>query len=112
MAEVATLPAPSAEWKGDSDANPNFKSLGKLSGPVMRKIEPFGAQFLAYARRKRHGRTFSEDDRIQALSKVKKSEDDDNGEISEPEDPLMLARDAKDWKVRFILEIELSGRTC
>ncbi len=26
-------------------------------------------------------------------------EDDDAGEISEPEDPLMLQRDAKDWKV-------------
>jgi hypothetical protein len=37
----------------------------------------------------------------EALSKVKKSEDDDDGEISEPEDPLMLARDAKDWKVRI-----------
>jgi len=99
MAQVATIPPPSTDWKGDSEANPHFKSLGKLSAPINRKIEPYGAQFLAYARRKRHGRTFSEDDRIQALSKVKKSEDDDDGEISEPEDPLMLARDAKDWKV-------------
>jgi hypothetical protein len=30
---------------------------------------------------------------------VKKVEDGDDGEISEPEDPLMLQRDAKDWKV-------------
>ena len=30
---------------------------------------------------------------------MKKVEDDDAGEISEPEDPLMLQRDAKDWKV-------------
>ena len=37
----------------------------------------------------------------EALSKVKKSEDDDDGEISEPEDPMMLAREAKDWKVRL-----------
>lgn len=105
MAQVETIPPPSAEWKGDSDANPNFRALGKISPPVMRKIEPFGAQFLAYARRKRHGRTFSEDDRIQALSKVKKSEDEDDGEISEPEDPLMLARDAKDWKVGFCRDL-------
>ncbi|OAG37144.1 hypothetical protein AYO21_08679 [Fonsecaea monophora] len=89
---------PTESWKGDGDDSPNFRSLGKLSPPVMRKIEPFGAQFLAYARRKRHGRTFSEDQRLEALKKVKKSEDDDDGEISEPEDPLMLARDAKDWK--------------
>jgi hypothetical protein len=31
---------------------------------------------------------------------VKKVENEDDGEISEPEDPLMLQRDAKDWKVR------------
>ena len=48
---------------------------------------------------KRHHRTFSEDERIQAQENVKKVEDDDAGEISEPEDPLMLQRDAKDWKV-------------
>lgn len=47
---------------------------------------------------KRHSRTFSEDDRIQAQQNVKKVEDDDSGEISEPEDPMMLSRDAKDWK--------------
>ena len=48
---------------------------------------------------KRHHRTFSEDERIQAQENVKKVEDDDSGEISEQEDPLMLQRDAKDWKV-------------
>lgn len=48
---------------------------------------------------KRHRRTFSEDDRIQAQENVKKVEDDDAGEISEPEDQMMLQRDAKDWKV-------------
>jgi hypothetical protein len=52
---------------------------------------------------KRHHRTFSEDDRIQAQENVKKIENDDDGEISEPEDPLMLQRDAKDWKVRIPL---------
>lgn len=53
---------------------------------------------MAFARRKRLGRTFSEDDRIQAQNKVKKVEDEDLGEISEDEDPMMLARDAKDWR--------------
>lgn len=88
-------------WKGDNPENPNFKAIGKLSAPVMRKIEPSGPAYLAYARRKLKGRTFSEDDRIEALSKVKKIEDNDDGEISEPEDPMMLQRDAKDWKVRY-----------
>jgi len=62
----------------------------------------FRPHFLAHARRARHKRTFSEDDRIQAQENVKKVEDEDSGEISEPEDPLMLSRDAKDWKVRLL----------
>ncbi|KAJ9496741.1 Zuotin [Exophiala xenobiotica] len=98
MADGEIIPPPPADWKGESDANPNFRALSSLSPPVNRKIEPYGASFLAYARRKRHGRTFSEDDRIQAAAKAKRVEDDDDGEISEPEDPMMLARDAKDWR--------------
>lgn len=31
---------------------------------------------------------------------MKKVDEDDLGEISEPEDPQMLLRDAKEWKVR------------
>ena len=38
---------------------------------------------------------------------MKKVEDDDVGEISEPEDPMMLQRDAKDWKVRSCYNIAL-----
>ena len=38
---------------------------------------------------------------------MKKVEDDDVGEISEPEDPLMLQRDAKDWKVSMITHISI-----
>ena len=64
--------------------------------------EPVGAHFLAYARRKRFKRTFSEDERIQAAENVKKVEDQDDGEISEPEDPVMLQRDAKQWKVSLL----------
>jgi hypothetical protein len=48
---------------------------------------------------KRHRRTFSEDERIQAQERVKRVEDEEDNEISEPEDPIMLSRDAKDWKV-------------
>ncbi|KAL8243844.1 hypothetical protein R6Q59_010102 [Mikania micrantha] len=86
------------DWKGTSDNNPNFRAVASLSPPEMRKVEPFGAQFLAFARRKRHGRTFSEDERIQAQSKVKKIEEQDDDEFSEAEDPAMLQRDAKDWR--------------
>jgi len=89
------LPVLPEGWTAEKD----FKAVGTLSPATERSIEPVGPHFLAHARRARHKRTFSEDDRIQAQHNVKKVEDDDAGEISEPEDPSMLLRDAKDWKV-------------
>jgi DnaJ family protein C protein 2 len=89
------LPVLPAGWAGEKD----FKAVNSLSAPVHREIEAVGPHFLAHARRKRHKRTFSEDERIQAAENVKKVEDTDDGDISETEDPLMLQRDAKDWKV-------------
>lgn len=47
---------------------------------------------------KRHKRTFSEDERIQAQESVKKTESESDADLDETEDPLMLSRDAKDWK--------------
>lgn len=90
-----SLPALPEGWAADKD----FKPLGKLSASTERSIEPIGPHFLAHARRSRHKRTFSEDDRLQAQERAKKVEVDDDGEISEPEDPMMFTRDAKDWKV-------------
>ncbi|RKF79719.1 Zuotin [Golovinomyces cichoracearum] len=75
-----------------------FKALGSISAVTQRTLEPVGPQFLAHALRAHHKRTFSEDDRIQAQKNIKKTEDDENGDISEPEDPSMLLRSAKDWK--------------
>lgn len=89
------LPVLPEGWSAEKD----FKSISSLSAATQRSIEPVGPHFLAHARRARHKRTFSEDDRIQAQENAKKVEDDDSGEISEPEDPSMLLRDAKDWKV-------------
>lgn len=113
------LPVLPEGWAAEKD----FKVVGSLSPATPRNLEPVGPYFLAHARRvcyslalrtceffffffafltsfkKRHHRTFSEDERIQAQENVKKVEDGDDGEISEPEDPLMLQRDAKDWKV-------------
>lgn len=94
--EAFKLPSVPEGWSAEKD----FKPLGKLSPATQRNIEPVGAQFLAEARRKRHKRTFSEDERMQAQEKVRKTEDEDDGEISDNEDPVMLQRDAKDWKVR------------
>ena len=95
--ETLRLPTIPEGWSAEKD----FKPLGKLSPATQRNIEPVGAHFLAEARRKRHKRTFSEDEREQAHQRAKPIEDGDAGEISEPEDPVMLQRDAKDWKVRF-----------
>merc|ERR1712098_672533 len=91
---ILPLPILPQGWTAEKD----FKAIGSLSAATQRSIEPVGPHFLAHARRARHKRTFSEDDRIQAQENVKKVEDDDSGEISEPEDPSMLLRDAKDWK--------------
>ncbi|OJJ50638.1 hypothetical protein ASPZODRAFT_126537 [Penicilliopsis zonata CBS 506.65] len=91
-----TLPALPEGWSADKD----FKAVGSVSAATQRNLEPVGPHFLAHARRKRHQRTFSEDERIQAQQNVKKTEEDEDDEISEPEDPMMLSRDAKDWKAQ------------
>ena len=52
---------------------------------------------------KRHKRTFSEDERIQAQANVKNVEEEDPDDIDEPEDKVLLQSQAKDWKVCFRL---------
>lgn len=90
------LPGLPEGWNADKD----FKAIGSLSGATQRSIEPVGPHFLAHARRARHKRTFSEDDRIQAEQNAKNVEDGEESEMSEDEDPMMLQSVAKDWKVR------------
>jgi DnaJ homolog subfamily C member 2 len=53
-------------WKGDP-GNPNFKTLGTLSPPIMRQIEPAGPHFLAFARRVSHFESNSSMPRLQIL---------------------------------------------
>ncbi|KAF7591096.1 hypothetical protein BBP40_001995 [Aspergillus hancockii] len=89
-----SLPSLTEGWTAEKD----FKAVGTVSAATQRNVEPVGPHFLAHARRKRHQRTFSEDERLQAQQNVKKTEEDDDDTISEPEDPMMLSRDAKDWK--------------
>ncbi|KAM0450569.1 hypothetical protein ACHAPV_004823 [Trichoderma viride] len=98
ISQVVTLPLPALPegWSAEKD----FKAVGKLSGAVQRSIEPVGPHFLAHARRARHKRTFSEDDRIQAQESAKNVEDLDDGEESEAEDPMLLQLQAKDWKTQ------------
>ncbi|KAF1826693.1 DnaJ-domain-containing protein [Dissoconium aciculare CBS 342.82] len=94
---TATLPTLPSGWSADKD----FKAVGHLSAPVSRPIEPVGPHYLAHARRKQHKRTFSEDERIQAAEQVKKTQDDGpDDDFDEDEDPMMLQREAKDWKAQ------------
>lgn len=88
------LPSLQQGWSTEKD----FRPISKPTGATQRTIEPVGPHFLSHARRARHKRTFSEDDRIQAQERAKKIEENDDSEISEPEDPMMLQQDAKDWK--------------
>ncbi|KIH87653.1 hypothetical protein SPBR_04986 [Sporothrix brasiliensis 5110] len=103
MAAATTLiadryvPSLPAGWSAEGD----IKRIKSLSAGTHRSLEPVGPQYLAHARRVRHNRTFSEDDRIEAEARAKKvNADDDDGDISEPEDPSLLLREAKDWKTQ------------
>ncbi|ANB12396.1 zuotin [Sugiyamaella lignohabitans] len=93
---VSTLPQLPADWS----APEGFSATATFSSPVKRQVEPVGPGFLAHARRTLRGRTWSEDEKIQAQQNVKKVEDDNNDDLveDEPEDPEMLKRDPKDWK--------------
>ncbi|QIW94570.1 hypothetical protein AMS68_000088 [Peltaster fructicola] len=91
---AAALPSIPDGWSAEKD----FKAIAPLSAPTSRAIEPVGPHFLAHARRKRHKRTFSEDERIQAASQVKKTEVEEKDDFDEDEDPMLLQREAKDWK--------------
>lgn len=92
------IPSLPSGWSAEGD----IKRIKSLSAGTHRSLEPVGPQYLAHARRVRHNRTFSEDDRIEAEARAKKvNNGDDDGDISEPEDPSLLLREAKDWKVRY-----------
>ncbi|KAK9446781.1 DnaJ domain-containing protein [Limtongia smithiae] len=91
---AAVLPAPAAERL----AQDAFVAHAKLTPFVTRTIEPVGPQYLAHARRALRGRTWSEDERIEAESAVKNVEADVVSEDEEEEDPATLARDPKEWK--------------
>jgi DnaJ homolog subfamily C member 2 len=79
-----------------------FRRLTSFAAARELALEPVGPHFLAHARRKRHNRTFSEDEKHQAEVHALSLEDKSGNvsEDSEPEDEEMLMRDPKEWKVR------------
>ncbi|KAK9366357.1 DnaJ domain-containing protein [Lipomyces kononenkoae] len=91
---VAVLPPLPADR---TDKDP-FISYSQLSAFTVRSLEPVGPQYLSHARRALRGRTWSEDERIQAQINVKVVDEEAVSDDEEPEDPVMLSRDPKDWK--------------
>lgn len=66
-----------------------------------RVLEPVGPGFFAYARRKRHNRTFSEDERHQAEEKAKHIVEEETVDFEYEEvDPTTVNTDPTNWKVR------------
>ncbi|KAI9034428.1 hypothetical protein DFJ74DRAFT_18091 [Hyaloraphidium curvatum] len=65
--------------------------------PVSLALEPFGAGFVAHARRRRHNRTLSEDERMRAAIAVTAGEDVSLDE-DEEETAALLASDPLEWK--------------
>jgi hypothetical protein len=97
------LPSPKLHF---SYLSHHIKSLDLHVAPRELVLEPVGPHFLAHARRKRHNRTFSEDEKHQAEIHASTLEDR-SGNVSEddePEDPEMLERDPKEWKVRLFTQ--------
>lgn len=98
-----SLPALPADWK----AAESFSAVSAFTSPVKRQIEPVGPGFLAHARRTLRGRTWSEDEKIQAQQNVKKVEEVNEADLleEEPEDPALMKLDPKDWKSQDHYEV-------
>lgn len=98
-----TLPALPSDWK----ASESFSAVSAFTAPVKRQMEPVGPGFLAHARRTLRGRTWSEDEKIQAQQNVKKVEEVNEADLleEEPEDPALMKLDPKDWKSQDHYEV-------
>lgn len=79
--------------------------------PSTRTLHPVGSAYLAHARRIIQKRTHDDDEReADELAKQRAAAfaadaEDDLGVGEEEESPELLARDAKEWKVRSYPEI-------
>lgn len=75
-------------------SNPNIATSDRV-------LEPVGPGFFAYARRKRHNRTFSEDERHEAEEKAKLIVEEETVDFEyEDVDPDTVNTDPTDWKVK------------
>ncbi|KAL1934575.1 hypothetical protein VTP01DRAFT_6757 [Rhizomucor pusillus] len=89
------LPPPPATYKAEESS----KVHAGLTGTTERLLEPVGPSFFAYARRKRHNRTFSEDERHQAEERAKLVVEEEQVDFEyEDVDPSTVNTDPTNWK--------------
>ncbi|CAO3607288.1 unnamed protein product [Cunninghamella blakesleeana] len=89
------LPPPPASYKVDQP----FVAHSDISATTDRLLEPVGPQFLAHARRKRHNRTFSEDELHQAKEKASQVEEEEKVDFEfEDVDIDTVNTDPTQWK--------------
>ncbi|KAI8098849.1 DnaJ domain-containing protein [Halteromyces radiatus] len=91
------LPPPPASYKVDQP----FVTHASVSGTTDRLLEPVGQHFLAHARRKRHNRTFSEDEMHQAKEKASQVVDEEKVDFEyEHVDISTVNQDPTQWKTQ------------
>ncbi|KAI9498510.1 DnaJ domain-containing protein [Zychaea mexicana] len=89
------LPPPPASYKADQESAVH----AGLTASADRLLEPVGPGFFAYARRKRHNRTFSEDERHQAEEKASQIVEEEKVDFEyEDVDLTTVNTDPTNWK--------------
>jgi len=89
-----TLPSVPDDWDNDK----SYIVSEKLSGIEELNVQPVGESLFGYIRRKKHKRTYSEDQQIESVLKEVVEETDDVESEEEPE--MLFTLDPKDWKVK------------
>ncbi|KAJ3092035.1 hypothetical protein HK102_011383 [Quaeritorhiza haematococci] len=87
------LPPPPADWDVDRD----YRVFKKFSDCIVQPVEPAGQAFVGLIRRKRHKRTLSEDEQIEAAL-ASANEEDVSAQEEEEETWELLQSDPLQWK--------------
>ncbi|KAI8380939.1 DnaJ domain-containing protein [Radiomyces spectabilis] len=91
------LPPPPSTYKADQASVVH----SSLSDSIDRLLEPVGPHFLAHARRKRHNRTFSEDELHQAKEKAEQVVEEEKVDFEYEEvDTNTVNTDPTQWKTQ------------
>ncbi|CAO3667378.1 unnamed protein product [Umbelopsis vinacea] len=89
------LPPPPSTWAADASS----VNHASITATTERLLEPVGPHFLAYARRRRHNRTFSEDERHVAEEKAAQVVEEEEVILEEEIiDPSLFNLDPAEWK--------------